>query len=136
MSRLAKAVCVDPAHIEIVWPVAAPLIKKAMQRGDLGTFEGVKNDVLGAHALLWLAWIEPEIAGVAVTQISNTEGGKVCVIVACGGSGINSWVSLISAIEKYAKDEGCRCTRIFGRKGWARLLKGYRTARVVLEKDM
>lgn len=35
------------------------------------------------------------------------------------------WLPLIDQIEIYARAEGCRRVRIFGRKGWLRALEGF-----------
>lgn len=105
-----------------------------MERGDLGTFESVEDSVLNGESLLWLVWNAPKIEGAAVTSLGLTEKSKVCTIVAFGGDGHG--VSLISKIEGYAKDEGCDCVRIFGRKGWLRRLKDYSAPKVLLEKRL
>jgi hypothetical protein len=107
-----------------------------MQRGDLGRYEDIERDVLNGDALLWLAWCEPNIEAVAVTQIILTENSKVCMVQACGGSRFARWIGLLEQIEAYAKAEGCRCTRILGRRGWARVLKNYRETKVVLERQL
>ena len=104
-----------------------------MQRGDLGTYADVEADVLHGRALLWINAEGMRITAAAVTQVSRTECSKVCTIVACGGTG--GWGG-ISKIEEYAKAEGCDCIRIFGRKGWQRVLKDYRAARIVLERKL
>lgn len=107
-----------------------------MERGDLGRFEDVERDVLNGAALLWLAWADPRIEGVAVTQLSRTEKSKICTIVACGGESFRRWVGLIEKLEDYARDEGCDCTRILGRLGWHRVLKDYAAKKVILEKAL
>lgn len=105
-----------------------------MERGDLGRFETVEQDVLSGIALLWLAWNGTKIEAACVTQLDTTECTKACVIVACGGAG--QWSSLITDIEQYAQAEGCDAVRIYGRSGWVRVLPGYRTAKIVLEKRL
>lgn len=133
---MAEAICVDPKEVGKLWPHVAPWIKRAMERGDLGTFAAVEADVMAGHALLWLVWQAPDIKAAAVTQISRSERSKVCMIVACGGEGITLWLPLIGKIEAYARDEGCDLVRILGRKGWTRVLKDYRAPSVVLEKRL
>lgn len=76
------------------------------------------------------------IDAVAVTCLQLTDVGKVCVITACAGNNMSRWLPLISGIETYAKEEGCTCVRIFGRKGWLRALKGYRAKFVILDKEL
>lgn len=134
MSVSAEAICVDPKQIEPFWEKAAPWIKDAMERGDLGTFSDVRDDVLNGAALLWLVWSDPIILGATVTQIIVQENRKICMIVACGGEDAQAWLHLISKIENYARAEGCELVRIVGRKGWMRMLPDYKESRVILEK--
>ena len=107
-----------------------------MERGDLGTFDEIEDDVMAGHALLWLVWSAPEIKGAAVTQIVATQISRVCVIVACGGENMRLWLPLIGKIENYARDEGCDAVRILGRKGWMRVLKDYSAPAVILERRL
>ena len=46
------------------------------------------------------------------------------------------WLPLLEGIENYAKAEGCRNVRIFGRKGWHRVLDGYRQTYAILDKGL
>jgi hypothetical protein len=43
---------------------------------------------------------------------------------------------LLQKLEAFAKAEGCAVMRIFGRKGWHRVLDGYHVEHVVLEKEL
>ncbi len=130
------AVCVDPALVHLVWPRVSHWIKAALERGDMGTFGSVESDVLAARALLWVVWNDPDLEGAAVTQVEKFESSKVCTIAACGGGGMRTWVHLIETLEDYARQQGCNCVRIVGRKGWQRVLKDYATAKVILEKRL
>ena len=136
MSPSDRAICVDPKLVHIVWPEVSHWIKLALERGDLGLFSEVVDDVLAGRSLLWLAWNRPRIVGAAVTQIYRTEKSKVCLIVACGGVGITDWLIGIRQIEEYAKAEGCDVVRILGRKGWLRMLKDYSAPKIVLERRL
>lgn len=131
---LAEAVCINPKQIEPFWEKAAPWIKSAMERGDLGTFADVEGDVLSGGALLWLVWEDPIVLGACVTQIITQSDRKICMIVACGGEDARLWVHLVKKIEDYAKTEGCELMRIVGRKGWLRVLPDYQESRVILER--
>lgn len=136
MSSSAELVCVPPQEARTVWPRIEKWIDAAMRRGDLGLSKSVKDDVLWGRALIWLVWNKPTLIGAVVTQVSEVESGKVCTLVACGGDGVLNALPLLSTIEHYAKKEGCRSMRVMGRRGWVRALRGYRTARVVLEKEL
>jgi hypothetical protein len=81
--------------------------------------------------LLWLA-VSDHIEAAATTHLSR----NVCTLTACSGHQRERWLPLFKKIEKYAKDEGCTAMRIFGRKGWERVLDGYHVEHVVLEKAL
>lgn len=136
MPRSAELACVDPALVSQIWPHVSHLIRRAMERADLGLFTPVERDVLAGHALLWIATDGTHIEAAAVTQLERTETRKLCTIVACGGSAMRDWLHLIGQIEEFARAESCDATRIIGRKGWTRMLTEYRATRVILEKAL
>jgi hypothetical protein len=136
----AELVCVDPKRVHEIWPLVAPLLRQATARTGLSAFTDIERDILAGGALLWLAVRDeesgPTLDAAASTVLQHTDVGKVCVITACAGTGMSRWLPLISGIENYARDEGCSCVRIFGRKGWLRVLKGYRAQHFVMDKDL
>lgn len=136
MRFMVSLVCVDPKRIHEVWPHAREMIRKAILRTNLNHFSDVEYDVLSGEGLLWLAWNGERIESAATTSLIETDADKVCVLTACGGEDMTRWLSLIAGIEKYAKDEGCACVRIYGRKGWSRVLEGYDVEHVILEKAL
>lgn len=136
----AELVCVDPKRVHEIWPNVAPLLRRAIARTGLSAFADIERDILRGHALLWLA-ISGEggaaaIDAVASTSLEQADAGKVCVITACAGAHMRRWLPLIAHIEAYAKAEGCRYVRIFGRTGWLRVLDEYRVTGVVLDKQL
>jgi hypothetical protein len=131
-----ELVCVDPKRIATVWPHVAHLIHAAVKRTNLSHTLDVELEVLHGKGLLWLAWDGERILAAATTALMRTDADLVCILTACGGSAMNDWLPLLSKIEQYARNEGCACVRIHGRKGWARLLDGYRVEHVILEKDL
>lgn len=100
------------------------------------TFKELERSVLVHSGLLWLAWAAPNIEAVAITELSRTEKSKVCTVTACGGKRPARWLQLLDDIENYARAEGCDCVRMFGRSGWARLLKTYTTKKIILERRL
>jgi hypothetical protein len=124
-------ICINPADIEKSWPLARDLIRAAIERTDLSDFADIEKDVLSGDQLLWLA-ISDRVEAAATTHLSR----NVCTLTACSGHQRERWLPLFKRIEKYAKDEGCRCVRIYGRPGWERVLDGYRKEHVILEKAL
>lgn len=124
-------VCVDPKEVSQIWTYAGPMIRVAIERTDLGDFEHIEKGVLAGDQLVWLA-ISDRIEAAATTHLSR----NVCTITACSGNHRERWLPLLGKIEKYAKDEGCHTMRLGGRKGWERVLNGYRVEHVILEKAL
>lgn len=106
-----------------------------MERSGEMPIGDLYRELLCGRFVLWLAW-GGDLEAAAVTEIAETTSGRVCVIVACGGAGRDRWLSLRHRLEDYARHEGCARMRIYGRKGWTRVLPDYRVTRVVLEKEL
>lgn len=136
MHATPELVCVSPAMVAGFWPHVSPMIRPAIDRTGLSLFAEIEADALAGRSLLWLAWNGKDFEAAALSQMQTTEAGKVCVIVACGGSDRNRWLPLLDKIEANAVQEGCALMRIFGREGWARALDGYTISNVVLDKPL
>ncbi|WP_311972286.1 hypothetical protein [Bradyrhizobium campsiandrae] len=119
-----------------IWPLVAPLIREAISKAGLSAFATVERDVLDGFSLLWVAWNGQAADAAAMTSLQQTDAGKVCVITACASSDMTLWLPLIRDIEAYAQAEGCHCMRIFGRKGWARVLDGYEQTYAIIDKPL
>jgi hypothetical protein len=134
---LIEAVCVDPQKLDLIWKNTRDFIKRAYEcQPTDDTFEDVERRIHDGIALLWVAWDGEQIRGAAVTELWASSTGKVCAIVALGGRDWKDWRHCISAIEKFAKDEGCDRVRFSGRRAWLRLMPEYRQPWVTLEKKL
>jgi hypothetical protein len=131
-----QLLCIAPDQVAQFWPFVAPLIKAAMEKGRLSDYADVEHSVRNGSALLWTAWDGERIKAAAVTELGKANGEKFCTIVACGGSDRGQWLHLLAGLEAYGKAEGCAAMRIYGRRGWLKLLPEYRTTRVLLEKTL
>lgn len=136
MRDAPQLLCISPEMVPGFWPSTAPMIRAAIERTGLGLFEKIEADLFADKSLLWIAWNGRETEAAALTQIQLTDGGKVCVIVACGGADRKRWLPLLSQIESYAERERCERVRLFGRRGWLRALEGYSVSNVVLDKHL
>jgi hypothetical protein len=131
-----QVICVDPSRVSEVWPHVAHFIKAAAERGDLTTYESLRASVFERGSLLWLACCGHNIEAAAITELMRSAKSKVCIVTACGGVDMKRWLPLLEKIEDFAQDEGCDCVRIFGRRGWKRLLKHYTENKIVLERRL
>jgi hypothetical protein len=136
MRSTAEPVCVDPKRVHEIWPHVRHLLKAACHRTELNAFADIEADILSGRSLLWLAWNGRAIEAAAATILINSDSAKVCVITVCGGRGMRRWLPLLGEIEAYAKREGCARVRIFGRKGWLRVLDGYTQKHIIMDKDL
>lgn len=133
---MADLVCVDPKRVHEFLPYVTDLLKAACYRTKLTSFEDIEADILSGRGLLWLAWDGQSVESAATTLLINTEIGKVCIITSCGGWEMKRWLPLIAGIETYAKNEGCKRVRIYGRKGWLHVLNGYEEKHIIMDKDL
>jgi hypothetical protein len=131
-----ELICVAPDRVHEFWPHVSDLIHRAIRRTNLSHSQDIDFDVLNGDGLLWIAWNGRTVEAAATTSLIETDAEKVCVLTACGGENMRRWIDLLGQIEDYAKAEGCSRVRIFGRKGWVRVLERYRIRNVILEKEL
>jgi hypothetical protein len=128
-------ICVDPAHVEKIFPMVREMLRQAMENGG-GDFRDIEEPVLSGEKLLWLALDEERIWAAAVTGLHVERGRKLGIIWACGGHEKQKWLSLKDRLEQFARDEGCEAMRVYGRRGWARDLQDYKLISITLEKAL
>jgi hypothetical protein len=93
---------------------------------------------------LWVLWDKKQSKavdkyfGVVVTEIIKRKFGKVCHIYIMTGKQRTKWQHLITKVEDFAKQEGCKMMELIARPGWQRVLDdyGYKRTHVVLEKQI
>ncbi|MCA6114245.1 hypothetical protein J6524_04785 [Bradyrhizobium sp. WSM 1738] len=140
MSASASLICVHPKDVPAIWPLVADRLRAAYLRTDLSHTADLERDVLQGGAVLWVAACPgvpvAEIEAALVAKLVRTDRNLVCIITACGGSNMSRWFDHLAAIERWAKAEGAAKIRLFGRKGWLRLLKQYQAKNVVLERAL
>jgi hypothetical protein len=120
----------------LVWPHASALIRKAVEKSALCDLAWIESEVMAGEQLLWLACAGQHVEAAATTRLVRVSERKFCELVACGGENRARWLPLLDGIEDYARKEGCAEMRIYGRKGWERVLSGYRAQHVILGKSL
>lgn len=119
--------------LDIHWERIAPMLSKALAEQTAMTLESVYADVKGGKYHLW------HIPGKAafLTQIQTFPKEKVCMIVLCGGQGMDDWVeSADETLERYARSFACNAMMMVGREGWSKVLPAYEVVAVAMRKAL
>jgi hypothetical protein len=62
---------------------------------------------------------------------------RACRIVTLGGSQLAEWYQhSITFVEQWAEEEECNFMEVYGRRGWAKVMKGYEEKCVLLRKTL
>jgi len=129
---------VDPAHVDMVWPLARGFILAAMRRGlDEYYDEGdIRAACAGGAAQLWLACAEERVEAAIVSRILVYPKRRVCQIPLIGGRRMREWLPAMQAmIEDHARANGCSHLEGSGRFGWRRAA-GFEEIGPILMKEL
>lgn len=117
------------------WPFVSDHVMRAVLRGRNGSYAEIAADVIAGRDRLWLAIEGGVLIGSVVTGIRYDRDRRVCVILACAGA-FDRARHLLAGIEAWARDQGCGAVRIYGRRGWRRVLIDYRPFGPGIEKEL
>jgi hypothetical protein len=132
-------------ELEKVWGIVEKDIKSALAYSSQLTDSDFVFDTLKEGKFqLWVLWDKNQSKavdkyfGVVVTEIIKRKFGKVCHIYIMTGKQRTKWQHLITKVEDFAKQEGCKMMELIARPGWQRVLDdyGYKRTHVVLEKQI
>jgi hypothetical protein len=132
-------------ELEKVWGIVEKDIKSALAySGQLTDSDFVFDTLKEGKFQLWVLWDKNQkktidkYFGVVVTEIIKRKFGKVCHIYIMTGKQRTKWQHLITKVEDFAKQEGCKMMELIARPGWQRVLDdyGYKRTHVVLEKQI
>jgi hypothetical protein len=118
-----------------LWPIVEPFLKAAEAENSLQTVNEWLADCTNGNAQLWVAVSDVDtVEGAGITRLTNCPSGKICLIEAFGAKLGND--ALLETVETWAKSEGCKSVRIYGRLGWMHRLKSYRPIGAILERRL
>jgi len=125
---------IPPDHIDDMWIIAEPLIKKGTDRMP-GAYclKELKNKCLSGDLVLWVG---RKAKYALLLKVSQYHLHKSCGIVAIGGDHMDEWISDLKEIEDYARSQGCKNMVISGRKGWQRVLTDYKFDSITVIKEL
>ena len=135
MSSSAELCTVTSNRIEEVWEDILPWVRMFLPYCDgKYTEKSIKQSLKEKDMQLWVM-VNKAIDGIAITQISNYPGKKVCTVMFCAGVRMHEWINFIEHIEDWAESEGCESVEIYGRPGWEKVL-GWGKVHTVLRKNL
>ncbi len=108
-------------EIPSIWPHVVDHIKRAIDRGSDYTLEQIFDGLITRDFQLWTSQSET-IEAALVTAIQDDATGRFCLLLAAGGENMDAWLDFIGVIEEWARDHNCHEMRIYGRRGWAKVL--------------
>jgi len=133
---------IPPEAVAKLWPLAAPMLVRAIAYTHGGTsLEAELNALTAARKQLWMvvgeegASLKPVAAGISSLQ-KNEDGSKTANIELFGGEDMKAWLKLRREFESWALSEGCRDVRLWARKGWARHLPDFKLTHYILRKEI
>jgi hypothetical protein len=103
------------------------------------TLEEARESVRQGRFQLWLAWdaTQRRAFGAGVTEIFDYPRKRVCFLVLWASEAPRAaWLDGLDTVERWAKEQGCAAMRLLGRKGWARVLDGYRPQYTVFARSL
>lgn len=127
----------QPETLDQLWPLALPHLERFSEGTLLINTQCIYEQLKKNEKQLWLFEDGGVVTLVVVTEVWPSMKGPVCTIkIASGHAGHQPLLDICGEIERWASDIGCIGIEIVGRKGWSRLLDGFKQTGVVLEKDL
>ena len=125
---------VGSADIDELWQHLLPHVERFERETQLISAEDLRVELKNAEKQLW-SYDDNGPVGFAVTQVYSTARGNICCIwAACGTAPMEQILEVFDAIEGWARGLGCVALEIRGRKGWKRVLPGFKETGILLEK--
>jgi hypothetical protein len=115
-----------------VWPRVAACLQKALERQQEWRLADVYEQLLAQRMQLWVVpW---DLA--VVTQIQTYPGLRICMVVLCGGEGLQAHKHEFDEIARWAKGLACDEVRIQGRDGWQRVYPKFEKTAALLRMKL
>ena len=126
-----------PEAIDEHWGLVGPLLEEFERETGTASAEEIKDQARNGLSQVWGLATPAGVRGVCVTRVHVTPRNRFCSIwVAQGSNVFGDLLRVYDAIETWAQSVGCTAMHIHGRRGWKRILPGYREVAVVLEKSL
>ena len=110
-----------------------PQIEEALARGNgMHSMQDVLDSLLAGQTQLWT-----DTRALAITCVHTWPRGKSCALWLAGGD-LEQILAFEPDIIEFAKSQGCTVLEVYGRSGWAKMLRerGYGERSVNLQKSI
>ena len=132
----AELVCVDPSGFANSGRMPARCCKTACYRTGLNAFADIEADILSGRSLLWIAWNGHTVESAAADRPDPFRDRQGLHHHCLRRQRHEALAAADRPDRILRKAEGCRRVRIFGRKGWLRVLAGFEEKHVIMDKDL
>lgn len=120
----------------MLWPDVEPLIEDTID--DLSSPEEVLRWIEEGYLLLWVVveTFDHRLVGTFLTELHTYQNGRIVEIHSVAGEGFKNWQHLQSDIMTYARSQGAERLRISARRGFTRVMSGWKEEGIVLTKEV
>ena len=130
--RKAELLPVPADHVAELWPLAEELLKPELPNIDM-TADELKAACENEAAQLWAMLARDKMIGAMVTI--NTSSDR-CLVAICCGKKLWDYLPLRNDLYAWAKEQGMKEVRFYGRKALTRLMPECRPVGVILSKEL
>lgn len=127
---------VPPEMVAETWPHIEHLAKRFESETQTMTADLIRARAEDGTAQLWGYQQGEEVKGIGVTEICEHHTGRFLRVMAIAGDLDPVLPEIAGLVERWARDMGCVAMEINGRRGWVRVLPGYKLRAYVIEKDL
>lgn len=124
--------CLAPDEIDKYWDDFKDHLYRFERLGEINVNE-CRGDLRASKRQLWGYQKDGRVLGVVLTRIA----GPKCEICGAVGSATKDEIrETYAAIERWAREIGCTHMKVNGRKGWLRVLDGFKQTGIQAEKEL
>ena len=124
-------------NITMVWPLVIGLLKPSVDRNHGSMNErDLYEAVISGDEQLWAGSDGAKVELALTTKIVQFPRNRSLLLHNIGGANLSEYLSFLKDIESWGKENDCDFVEIYGRKGWAKILKGWDAPIVLLRKKL
>jgi len=132
-----QASLVPVEYVENIWPQIEKYLE-GPAKYSYGRYEveDIKQGLLTKPQQLWIAFDGPKVYGAVVTTFSYYPRMTSLDMIFTGGVELKKWKDpMLTILQKFAKEHGCKIIESYGRPGWEKIFKddGYKSRFVFYE---